>query len=108
MLMESSFFPQVIKVVLAGDGASKYVKHTDCGLSSRSIILIAVAGAVGLFLMLLACCCVSEFLVLESIEKYGNSLWKKKKIPNVREKFQATPVLIDFWTKACHVAVERF
>ena len=97
--------------MLAGNGASKYVKHTDCGLSSRSIILIAVAGAVGLFLMLLACCCVSEFLVLESIEKYGNSLWKKKKkkkIPNVRETFQATPVLIDFWTEARHVAVERF
>ncbi|XP_029193481.2 uncharacterized protein LOC114959565 isoform X1 [Acropora millepora] len=52
------FEEKVIKVVLAGTGAAKYKKDTDCGLSSRSIILIAVAAAVGLFLMLLACCCL--------------------------------------------------
>ncbi|XP_074613168.1 uncharacterized protein LOC141873161 isoform X2 [Acropora palmata] len=52
------FEEKVIKVGLAGAGASKYKKDTDCGLSSRSIILIVVAAAVGLFLMLLACCCL--------------------------------------------------
>ncbi|XP_068740581.1 uncharacterized protein [Montipora capricornis] len=52
------FEEKVINVVLAGSEASKYETKTTCGLSSLHIILIAVAGAVGLFLMLLSCCCL--------------------------------------------------
>ena len=44
---------------LAGNDASEYEKDTNNKMPSWWIILIAVAGAVGLFLMLLACCCVS-------------------------------------------------
>lgn len=53
-------FPRkVIKVELAGNDASKYKTNDDNKVSSLTVILIAVGGAVGLFLMLMACCCVS-------------------------------------------------
>ena len=48
-----------MEVELAGNDASNYEKQTDCKMASWMIILLAIAGAVGLFLMLLACCCVS-------------------------------------------------
>ena len=44
---------------LAGNNASEYENETGNKMPSWLIILLAVAGAVGLFLMLLACCCVS-------------------------------------------------
>ena len=47
---------------LAGNGASQYEKKSDSKMPSLSLILIMVAGAMGLFLMLLACCCVSYLL----------------------------------------------
>ena len=47
---------------LAGTDASKYEKKKQSKMPLLTIILIAVAGAVGLFLMLLACCCVSYIL----------------------------------------------
>lgn len=52
-------FLQVVQVELAGNDASKYEKETDNKMASWMIILLTVAGAVGLFVMLLACCCVS-------------------------------------------------
>ena len=46
---------------LAGEGASKHKSTYDSGdLSIVAIILIAVAGAVGLVLLTVACCCVSK------------------------------------------------
>ena len=54
-------FLQVVQVELAGNAASNYEKQTDCKMPSWMIILLAIAGAVGLFLMLIACCCVSYF-----------------------------------------------
>ena len=43
---------------MAGNDASKYENNDDNKVSSLTVILIAVGGAVGIFLMLLACCCV--------------------------------------------------
>ena len=51
-------FLQVVHVELAGNDASSYEKVTDCKMASWMIILVAIAGAVGLF-MLLAFCWVS-------------------------------------------------
>ena len=44
---------------LAGNKASNYENNGDSKMPIWTIILIAVAGAFGLLLMLLACCCVS-------------------------------------------------
>lgn len=57
-------FPQVVQVELAGKDASNCEKETDSNMASWMIILLAVAGAVGLFLVLLACCCVSSISLL--------------------------------------------
>ncbi|XP_078351651.1 uncharacterized protein LOC144636335 [Oculina patagonica] len=54
----SDFEEKVVQVGLAGNDASEYKKETDDKMPSWVIILLAVAGAVGLFLMLLACCCL--------------------------------------------------
>ena len=77
--------------MLAGSEASKYETKTTCGLSSLHIILIAVAGAVGLFLMLLACCCVSKITrtqcvtpkIAENISIQFSSDWSLEKIEHV-------------------------
>ena len=47
-------------------------KVTDCKMASWMIILLAIAGAVGLFLMLLACCCVS-YISLPCLQRYKSS-----------------------------------
>lgn len=53
---------------LAGVDASKYEKKKQSKMPLLTITLIAVAGAVGLFLMLLACCCVSHILPRFTVE----------------------------------------
>lgn len=65
-------FPQVVEVELAGKDASNCEKETDRNMASWMIILLSVAGAVGLFLMLLACCCVS-YISLLSFKIYKSS-----------------------------------
>ena len=64
-------FLQVVEVELAGNEASSY-EVTDCKMASWMIILLAIAGAVGLFLMLLACCCVS-YISLPCLQRYKSS-----------------------------------
>ena len=65
-------FLQVVDVELAGSDASSYEKITDCKMASWMIILVAIAGAVGLFLMLLACCCVS-YTSLLCLQRYKST-----------------------------------
>ena len=65
-------FLQVADVELAGSDASSYEKITDCKMASWMIILVAIAGAVGLFLMLLACCCVS-YTSLLCLQRYKST-----------------------------------
>ena len=67
-----AIFLQVVHVELAGNDASSYEKVTDCKMASWMIILVAIAGAVGLFLMLLACCCVS-FTSLLCLQRYKST-----------------------------------
>lgn len=51
---------QVIHVDLAGEDSSDHKADFDSGrLSTLAVILIAIAGAVGLLLLTLAFCCVS-------------------------------------------------
>ena len=50
---------QVLHVELGGSHAAQYEKDSDCKWPLWLLILLAVAGAIGLFLMILACCCVS-------------------------------------------------
>jgi len=53
------FEGKVIHVDLAGEESTKYKTEYDNGdLSTWAIILIAIAGAVGLLLLTLACCCL--------------------------------------------------
>ena len=65
-------FLQVVHVELAGNDASNYEKMTDCKMATWMIILVAIAGAVGLFLMLLACCCVS-YTSLLCLQRYKSN-----------------------------------
>ena len=60
------FCLQVLQIELAGNNASRYEKETGIMMPSWLIILLAVAGAVGLFLILLACCCVSYIYFIVS------------------------------------------
>ena len=49
---------------MVGGSSAKHVTLFDSGkLSTLAIILISIAGAVGLVLLIVACCCVSKILV---------------------------------------------
>ncbi|KAL9986464.1 hypothetical protein ACROYT_G000618 [Oculina patagonica] len=58
-LLGPEFEGKVIHVDLAGEDSTKHKTGYDNGdLSTLAIILIAIAGAVGLLLLTLACCCL--------------------------------------------------
>ena len=67
---------------LAGTDASKYEKKKESKMPLLNIILIAVAGAVGLFLTLLACCCVSRssWFMVHFISHYLHNINIKSKV----------------------------
>ena len=83
---------------MAGDDASNHKTKYDSGeLSTLAIILIAIAGAVGLLLLTMACCCVSTIIIF-SYENRENRILTKR-----RARFLENTCIVQIIPKKCIV-----